>query len=704
MSEATRTFSWRTLLALVMIPVLVAGGFLWGTWNSGDRLKQVEAAVVNLDEGVTIDDQFIPLGRQLSADLVDTSKDQNFTWVLADEAHAWPGLASGRYAAVVVIPENFSKAATSYGNDDPQTAEQATIAVHTSPVAGVADAWLGNVLANAASRSLNTTLTKAYLDQIYIGFNDTGKQFQTVADAAGKLADGTDELSDGVRAASNGAGKLNAGLGQLADGMGQLKSKTSSLPSGTKKLASGVSAYVDGANGLAQSTIDSLGDQVKLAAGIEQLSQGTSGLSDGLNTYQSRLEANAASADKAASGIEQLLQAAQGDPATYEPQAIQAIEQACQVTTTPEKLATDGPLCVASLKGAAGALSQAAAGLDTKDPSSGESLISGAAKTAAGMNQLSDQVQSGLPDVVKTTKQLKELISGGKQLSSGTKQLADGMPALADGIAKLADGTAASASGTNELAKGLDQAADGSEQLADGTRKLADGLEKGAGKIPTFSKADRENLATVVADPVNTSSIDGVVTPTVSWVSLLIALALWLGALATFAVIKPLDGRLALSTASSATLIGRALLPGVIVAAAQAIVLTALGTAVLGWQLPKAAAVAGFLVLAGAAFVLVNHALAAWFGNAGRLIAIAFAVLTTVSAVTSAVPGVFDTLRPLSPVSPALDGLRALMTDSTGAPAAIFTLLGWAVIALGASAAAVLRRRTVRLAELSALS
>ena len=168
MSEATRTFSWRTLVALVMIPVLVAGGFLWGTWNSGDRLKQVEAAVVNLDEGVTIDDQFIPLGRQLSADLVDSSKDQNFTWVLADEAHAWPGLASGRYAAVVVIPENFSKAATSYGNDDPQTAEQATIAVHTSPVAGVADAWLGNVLANAASRSLNTTLTKAYLDQIYI--------------------------------------------------------------------------------------------------------------------------------------------------------------------------------------------------------------------------------------------------------------------------------------------------------------------------------------------------------------------------------------------------------------------------------------------------------------------------------------------------------------------------------------------------------
>ena len=86
------------------------------------------------------------------------------------------------------------------------------------------------------------------------------------------------------------------------------------------------------------------------------------------------------------------------------------------------------------------------------------------------------------------------------------------------------------------------------------------------------------------------------------------------------------------------------------------------------------------------------------------MIAIAFAVLTTVSAVTSAVPTVFDSLRPLSPVSPALDGLRALITDSTGVAGAVFALLGWAGVGLAASAMAVLRRRTVRLTELSALS
>ncbi|MFT4215936.1 MAG: YhgE/Pip domain-containing protein [Micropruina sp.] len=704
MSEATRSFSWRTLLALVLVPVLVAGGFLWGTWNAGERLHRVEAAVVNLDEGVTLEGQFVPLGRQLSADLVDTEKQQNFTWVLADEAHAWPGLSSGRYAAVVVIPKNFSEVATSYGNEDPATAEQATIAVHTSPVAGVADGWLGNVLAGAASRTLNETLTKAYLDRIYIGFNDTGKQFQTVADAAGKLADGTDELGDGIRTAADGAEQLSTGARQLADGLGTLSSKTSSLPAQTTKLSDGVSQYVEGVNDLAQSTIDSLSGQVKLAGGLRQLATGSSGIADGLTAYQSALTSNAKQATQGAEQIEQLLAGVQSDPATYLPAAIAAIKQACGVETDADQLAVAGAGCVGSLKGAAQALTLAAQGLDTEDEESGESLTSAAEAVAAGMRTVSDQLTNGLPDVDKTTKQLKQLIAGGKQLASGTKQLADGMPALTDGIGKLADGSGQLATGVASLSTGLGKAADGSGSLADGSRKLADGLAEGADKVPSYSKADRENLSAVVAAPVSSDATSSVVAPTASWVSLLLALALWIGALATFAMVKPLDGRLALSTASTTTLVWRALRPGLIVAVAQAIVLTAIGAGVLGLALPAASALAGFLLLAGVAFVLVNHAVAAWFGNAGRLLAIAFAVLTTVGAVTGAAPEFFDSARPVSPVSPALDGVRAIVTNATGTSAAVFTLLGWAVLALGASIMAVVRRRTVRLREVPALA
>ena len=53
---------WLTLVGLVLVPLLVAGGFLWATWNSDTRLDQVEAAVVNLDEPVKLNGQLVPLG------------------------------------------------------------------------------------------------------------------------------------------------------------------------------------------------------------------------------------------------------------------------------------------------------------------------------------------------------------------------------------------------------------------------------------------------------------------------------------------------------------------------------------------------------------------------------------------------------------------------------------------------------------------
>ncbi|MBI5028477.1 MAG: hypothetical protein HZB48_06690, partial [Actinobacteria bacterium] len=53
----SRPARWYTLAGLVLVPLLVAGGFLFAGVNAGDRLHTVKAAVVNLDEPVTIDGQ-----------------------------------------------------------------------------------------------------------------------------------------------------------------------------------------------------------------------------------------------------------------------------------------------------------------------------------------------------------------------------------------------------------------------------------------------------------------------------------------------------------------------------------------------------------------------------------------------------------------------------------------------------------------------
>ncbi|HYI54069.1 MAG TPA: hypothetical protein VEX57_08885, partial [Microlunatus sp.] len=63
--------TWVSLVGLILVPLLVAAGFLWATWNSDTRLDRVQAAIVNNDEGTTLNKQFVPLGRQLAGGLVN---------------------------------------------------------------------------------------------------------------------------------------------------------------------------------------------------------------------------------------------------------------------------------------------------------------------------------------------------------------------------------------------------------------------------------------------------------------------------------------------------------------------------------------------------------------------------------------------------------------------------------------------------------
>ena len=60
-----------TLAALIFVPLIVVGTLMWGLWNPTDRLDNVTAAIVNNDEPVTINGQLTPLGRLLTAGLVD---------------------------------------------------------------------------------------------------------------------------------------------------------------------------------------------------------------------------------------------------------------------------------------------------------------------------------------------------------------------------------------------------------------------------------------------------------------------------------------------------------------------------------------------------------------------------------------------------------------------------------------------------------
>ena len=277
-ADTDKGVSLWTLVGLVLVPVLVAAGLVLATWKAGDRIYQVTAAVVNLDEGTEIDGQTVPLGRQLAAGIVDADEDQNVHWVLSDEEDAKDGLSDGRYAAAVTIPEDFSEAVVSSTGDDPMDAEQTTLDVVSSRVSPLTDTVIVQAIASAATTAFNEQWSQQYLDGIFVGFNEMGDQMREMGDAANDLADGAGELDSGVGELSDGAGQLSDNSGELVDGAGQLGSGVHGIADGAGGLAAGASALsegVDQLDGGAQDLADGAGD---LSDGLGELSDGVADL------------------------------------------------------------------------------------------------------------------------------------------------------------------------------------------------------------------------------------------------------------------------------------------------------------------------------------------------------------------------------------------------------------------------------------------
>lgn len=412
--RGSKAVNWRTILGLLLVPLTAAGVLLWGLWNPTDRLDTVTAAVVNLDEPVTVDGQMVPLGRVLAAELIDGDAETNFSWQLTDEEDAEKGLSDGRYATVVTIPENFSAAATS-ASKDVKTAQQATIDIQTSERGRLLDSALSNIVTSTATSVLNAQLGEQFVGGVFVGMSEIGKGVGGAADGATQLAHGGAALADGAD--------------QLASGANELASGTQKLAGGTRELATGTSAIADGVGGIAAGAHGILnGDGTQQNPGLNavaaQLGAYTAGVSDAVGELQAGIAATV-------EPLQQLRAAIEADlvPVADKEAALAGLDQLIAGLTDPEAagklelLKSSGPLLSAGVTGYAGGLSTLASGAD-------------------------------------------ELASGARQVSDGAAQLADGTPTLAAGTSQLAGGITG-------LAEGAHQAADGSTELAEGLHQAA---------------------------------------------------------------------------------------------------------------------------------------------------------------------------------------------------------------------------------------
>ncbi|MFC4139974.1 MULTISPECIES: YhgE/Pip family protein [unclassified Microbacterium] len=665
-ARSRRPITWLTIIGVLLLPVVIGGLLVAALQNPTQNLDRMTAAIVNLDEPVTINDQYTPLGRELASGLVEGSDevDSNLTWVISNKDDAADGLSDGTYQAVVTIPKDFSKNATSGGQaiaDGGGSAQQAQIQVTTPQDARVADDLITSQIANVAASSMGSMLSEATLSNVLIGFDTLGSKI-------GEAADGADKLADGAQDAADGAAALPDGATKLADGANQLSSGASQLGDGAGQVAAGASQLGSG--------LDTLADKTREAGA------GASQIGSGLTNGAAALEKNGIVPDPITDLAGKSAAAGAGVAAGVSEVSagIDGLVKLCADYPTDDKvcaglkqLQSKMPALTTGANGAKDAAAGTAYALGQFDTAGAKEIAkqladagTGAASLASGLGQIAGGIDLSA--------------DGARGLSTGASKIATGNRGLATGAAQLGDGATQLADGTTQLGTGLDQ-------LAGGTSDLADGLHTAASSLPSFSEKESTSLASVVANPVKsdvaTSSLFGATA-----IPLLVALVLWFGSLASYVVMRAMPERVLTSRRSSIALALRGFWPAALIGAAQGLLVSLIVQMVASYDAAHWWSFAGIAVLAGVSFAAVNQALVALFGGIGRWIGVLVGVLAVATGLVSTVPGWLASVGAAMPTAPALSGL----IDASGT--AVAGLIVWGVLALLATTLSVTLRRT----------
>ncbi len=383
-TEAARLTSSRlgiaSLVALMVVPIIYGGLYLWGNQDPYNNLSKVPAAIVVGDTGATLDGAQVNYGRDAAKNLVDGKK---FGWRVVSASAAKKGVTQGTYDFSVTFPASFSTDLTSAATSTPT---KARLELTTNDI----NSYLSTTLAKQATTAVQTAITQE------VAQAGTHKLLGAVSSLRGGLVDahaGSTKLADGSK-------KAAVGVASLSSGLDELEANTASLPSKTAKLNSGAAQLAAGAAALAKAAPNAVSGAARLKTGLTQLGSG-------MSQYRTQLA--------------QAL-AASGLPSANQQALLAGYDQLAAGETTAKSGA-----------------SNLSAGLATL-PSNARALSAGAFQVAAGTKELAGKTPALATNVGKLATGASTLNDKTGALSDGAHQLD---ASLAAGLLKVPATTAA---------------------------------------------------------------------------------------------------------------------------------------------------------------------------------------------------------------------------------------------------------------------
>ncbi|HSV41414.1 MAG TPA: YhgE/Pip domain-containing protein [Nocardioidaceae bacterium] len=395
-SELRRITSGRlaraAVIAMILIPTLYGGLYLYANHDPYANLKNVPAALVVEDAGARDSDgNDVNAGQDVADELVQS---ESFDWHTVSAAEAQTGVEEGTYDFALTIPRDFSAALTSSATFDP---EQAQLRMTTND----ANSYLSTTIASTVTERVRDALaarvgTEA-ANNFLLGISETRAGLLEATKGATTLLDGIDKAQTGTDKLAGGADTLAEGATELGKGLGTILKKTKDVPDQLDELATGARDVAD-----ANKDIAAIGNKV---AGFA--SEGTKAV----NGLRTQLRTQLTAGGMPPEQVEQVIAVFDGSKGG----ALLANRKIQQATNELDKLATGAGEVATATETLASDLPKLLKGIDDAQRGS-DRLIEGAQTLSGGASSLN--------------RGLGRLSEGGTALRDGLQEGADRIPVM----------------------------------------------------------------------------------------------------------------------------------------------------------------------------------------------------------------------------------------------------------------------------------
>ena len=395
-AELARLWSTKmarlALVALMCVPIIYGGLYLWANQDPYSKLDQVPVALVVSDTGADDNGTTTNFGNDVADQLIE---DGSFQWHRVSAKNAAVGVKNGAYDFSVTLPSNFSQSLTSSDSDNPRQAE---VLLTTND----ANSYLASTIGEQAVKTIQTSIVKTVNEKAANTFLDGLAEVRVnlvdAVDGTQKLLDGANTAVDGSAQLADGTAQLATGSATLRDGLAELQSKTASLPAQSAQLAAGAAQVAAGNQKIA-------GYGTQVAGVTQQIADEVPAARARIQQDLTDLGLDQAQIDRVLAGLDPL-----GQRITTGNQQVQAAagqlntlaSGAQQVATGAQTLADASPALVQGIGQAASGSSQLADGASQANDGA-QSLASGLVTLRDGLQTLEDGLSSGVSQIPDNT-------------------------------------------------------------------------------------------------------------------------------------------------------------------------------------------------------------------------------------------------------------------------------------------------------------